>query len=167
MCEFAVETFGTRHPMAALRPVRFGLPYVFVKGGPTWFCAKQRAYVKSSNTGAHDEFGLSVGISGVTIVAGAYGEDSMSTGTNGDQRNKSAYNAGAAFVFEHCLAVAEKIGRGCAGNARPPDLDITRLLVGQSSTVMVTGASSKAHGVALVGYTHNGITLGGGCTAYV
>ena len=144
-----------------------GAAYVFVKGGPTWFYAKQRAYVKSSNTGAHDEFGLSVGVSGVTVVAGAYGEDSMSTGVNGDQINKSAYNAGAAFVFEHCLAASEKIGRGCSSGSAPPVLDITRPVVGQSSTVMVTGANSKSHGVALVGYTHNGIPLGGGCTAYV
>ncbi|MFZ5859107.1 MAG: integrin [Chloroflexota bacterium] len=59
----------------------------------------QRAYLKASNTGASDEFGYSVAISGDTVVVGAYNEDSSATGVNGDQNDNSAINSGAAYVF--------------------------------------------------------------------
>ncbi len=59
----------------------------------------QRAYLKASNTGASDEFGYSVAISGDTVVVGAYNEDSSATGVNGEQNDNSAVNSGAAYVF--------------------------------------------------------------------
>ena len=73
-----------------------GAVYVFVRSGESWI---QQAYLKASNTGRHDNFGSSVSISGDTLVVGAPGEDSASTGVNGDQQNNAAFNAGAAYVF--------------------------------------------------------------------
>ena len=73
-----------------------GAAYVFVRNGMTW---TQQAYLKASNTEAGDLFGYSVAISGDTLVAGAFGEDSNATGINGDQTNNSASQAGAAYVF--------------------------------------------------------------------
>jgi hypothetical protein len=73
-----------------------GAAYVFVRNGSTW---TQQAYLKASNTGANDQFGLSVAISGDTIVVGAYGEDSNATGINGTQTDDSALGSGAAYVF--------------------------------------------------------------------
>jgi hypothetical protein len=73
-----------------------GAAYVFVRNAGTW---SQQAYLKASNTGADDQFGYSVAISGDTIVVGAPGEDSNATGVNGDQTNESAFAAGAAYVF--------------------------------------------------------------------
>ena len=58
-----------------------------------------QAYVKASNTGGGDQFGISVAISGDTVVVGAFGEDSDATGVNGDQTDDSADSAGAAYVF--------------------------------------------------------------------
>src|SRR5690349_21818429 len=49
-----------------------GAAYVFVRTGSTW---TQQAYLKASNTGAGDNFGQSVAISGDTIVVGAPLED--------------------------------------------------------------------------------------------
>ena len=72
-----------------------GAAYVFVRSGTTW---TQEAYLKASNTGA-DQFGISVGISGETIVVGAYVEGSNATGVNGDESNNSFSAAGAAYVF--------------------------------------------------------------------
>ncbi len=74
-----------------------GAVYVFVRdafGG--W---SQQAYLKASNTEAEDYFGISVAMSGNTIVVGAYGEDSNATGVNGNQTNNSAFLSGAAYVF--------------------------------------------------------------------
>src|SRR5262249_39444615 len=59
----------------------------------------QQAYLKASNTGAGDGFGISVAISGDTVVVGAHGEDSNATGVNGNQADNSASSSGAAYVF--------------------------------------------------------------------
>jgi uncharacterized repeat protein (TIGR02543 family) len=73
-----------------------GAAYVFIRDGENWI---QQAYLKASNTGSSDYFGISVSISGDTILVGAYGEDSISTGTTGSQANNSASAAGAAYIF--------------------------------------------------------------------
>ena len=59
----------------------------------------QQAYLKASNTGYQDHFGLSVAVSNDTIVVGAFGESSNATGVNGNQSDNSASSAGAAYVF--------------------------------------------------------------------
>ncbi|HEX8998676.1 MAG TPA: FG-GAP repeat protein, partial [Blastocatellia bacterium] len=58
----------------------------------------QQAYLKASNTGANDFFGISVAISGDTVVVGATQEDSSTTGVNSTP-NESASNSGGAYVF--------------------------------------------------------------------
>ena len=73
-----------------------GAAYVFVKTGNTW---AQQAYLKADNTGAGDQLGSSVAISGNTAVVGAPLEDSNSTDLNGNGNNNSAPNSGAAYVF--------------------------------------------------------------------
>ena len=74
-----------------------GAAYVFVRSGTTW---SQQAYLKASNTGAGDSFGMSVAVSGETVVVGASSEDSIATGVDGDQAdNSAASGSGAAYVF--------------------------------------------------------------------
>jgi hypothetical protein len=73
-----------------------GAAYVFVRQGTNW---TQQAYLKASNAGAGDWFGMRVAVSGDTAIVGALGEDSSSTGVNGNQSDNSATNAGAAYVF--------------------------------------------------------------------
>jgi uncharacterized repeat protein (TIGR01451 family) len=85
-----------------------GAAYVFVRSGSTW---SQEAYLKASNTGADDQFGASVAISGDTAVVGARSEASNATGVNGNQADNSAVGSGAAYVF----AVPG-----------PPDLSLTK-----------------------------------------
>ena len=72
-----------------------GAAYVFTRRGATWI---QQAYLKASNTGAGDNFGNSVAISGETIVVGAPFEASASTGVN-SAPNEGAPGSGAAYVF--------------------------------------------------------------------
>ena len=59
----------------------------------------QQAYVKASNTGASDQFGFSVALSGDTLVVGAPQEASNATGVNGNQADNTAASSGAAYVF--------------------------------------------------------------------
>jgi hypothetical protein len=73
-----------------------GAAYVFVRSGTTW---SQQGYVKASNTGWHDQFGISAAVSGDTALVGAWVEKSSATGIDGDQSDNSAYGAGAAYVF--------------------------------------------------------------------
>ncbi len=75
---------------------RSGAAYVFVRSGNVW---SQQAYLKASNTEREDHFGASVAISGDSIVVGAFGERSNSTGINGDETDNSYFGAGAAYVF--------------------------------------------------------------------
>jgi hypothetical protein len=75
-----------------------GAVYLFTRTGTAW---SQRAYVKSSNNKAFDEFGSSVALSrdGRTLAVGARGEDSSAKGINGNQDDKTASEAGAVYVF--------------------------------------------------------------------
>ncbi len=73
-----------------------GAVYVFVRSGTNW---SQQAYVKASNTGAGDQFGTSVALSGDTLVVGARLEDSNATGINGNGGDNTSTNSGAAYVF--------------------------------------------------------------------
>jgi hypothetical protein len=74
-----------------------GAAYVFVRNGSTW---SQQAYLKASNPGPFDAFGISVSISGDLLVVGAHLEDSIATGVNGDGDDNTASSAGAAYIFE-------------------------------------------------------------------
>jgi FG-GAP repeat len=76
-----------------------GAAYVFVRSGTSW---SQQAYLKASNTKAEAVFGVSVAISGDTIVVGAPDEaSSQTTVSNGSgaSADSSAPFAGAAYVF--------------------------------------------------------------------
>ena len=57
------------------------------------------AYIKASNTGVGDKFGLSVSLSGDTLAVGAFQESSKATGIGGNQADNSALNSGAVYVF--------------------------------------------------------------------
>lgn len=76
-----------------------GAAYVYVRSGMTW---TQQAYLKAVNADSNDRFGASVGVSGDTIVVGAYDEDSnQSTITNGATASAdwNSSNSGAAYVY--------------------------------------------------------------------
>src|SRR5678815_4920385 len=75
---------------------RAGAVYVFVRTGTTW---AQQAYVKASNPHDLSWFGTSVALSGDTLAVGSTGERSAARGINGDQRDTSAVDAGAVYVF--------------------------------------------------------------------
>src|SRR5262249_48713799 len=73
-----------------------GAAYVFVRSATNW---SQQAYLKPSNPRELGEFGISVAISGDTVVVGADGDFSNATGVNGNQSNTNAPFSGAAYVF--------------------------------------------------------------------
>jgi len=78
--------------------VSVGAAYVFVRSGTTW---SQQAFIKASNSGFNDWFGSRLALSGDGNVAaiGASLEDSAATGINGNQKDDSATEAGAVYLF--------------------------------------------------------------------
>lgn len=89
----AVGINGTQGDNSAPRS---GAVYLFTSTGSGW---TQSSYIKPSNTGANDQFGRNLALSGKTLVIGANGEDSASVGINGNQTDNSGVNSGAAYVF--------------------------------------------------------------------
>lgn len=86
-------------PIDDVNDYESGAAYVFVRNESTW---TQQAYVKSTNTGAQDEFGYSVSISadGNTLAVGAIGEDSNSVGINSTVNDdNTTVNSGAAYIY--------------------------------------------------------------------
>ncbi|MBK8466240.1 MAG: hypothetical protein IPL32_10455 [Chloracidobacterium sp.] len=81
-----------------------GAVYVFTRSAGVW---TQQAYLKPAAVGttqAGDQFGRSVAVLGDTVVVGAFGEDSDTTGVNSTP-NESAAQAGAAYVFSRSSGV--------------------------------------------------------------
>ena len=75
-----------------------GAVYVFTRAGTTW---TQRAYLKSPNSDAYDEFGSGVALSGDanTLAIAAFGEDGGSAGVGGNQADNSVRASGAVYVY--------------------------------------------------------------------
>ncbi len=77
-----------------------GAAYVYKRNGATW---EQQAYIKSANSGASDEFGRGVFLSGDTLVVGTGNEDSSQTtitnGTGASTDNSSSAS-GAVYVYK-------------------------------------------------------------------
>jgi len=74
-----------------------GAVYVFSRASGAWV---QQAYVKASNAGSGDTFGIAVSLSddGNTLAVGAQGESSGSIGIN-SVPDESASLSGAAYVY--------------------------------------------------------------------
>ncbi len=79
-----------------------GAAYVFTRSAGVW---SQQAFLKASNAGASDYFGIGAAIDGDTVIVGASGEDSNATGVDGDSSNNSVGASGAAYVFTRSAGV--------------------------------------------------------------
>jgi FG-GAP repeat/IPT/TIG domain len=129
-----------------------GAAYVFKRNAGAW---SQQAYLKASNTGSNDSFGLAVAIDDDTAVVGARGEASNATGVNapvsggsGSQADNSAGWAGAAYVFKRIAGVWTQQAYLKAGNSGPSDQFGYSVAVDQDTVVVAAvGEASNATGV--------------------
>jgi hypothetical protein len=122
-----------------------GAVYVFNRTGTVW---TQQAYLKASNTDAHDLFGHSVALSADTLAVGARDEDSSATGVNGDQADNSASHAGAVYVFKRTGAVWAQEAYVKASNTEGNDLfGHTVALSGDTLAVAAPYEAGAAAGV--------------------
>ncbi len=122
-----------------------GAVYVFRRLGAIW---QQEAYVKASNTGPGDNFGVSVALSGDTLAVGAPGEDSAAIGINGNQTSNAAGDGGAAYVFRRTDTGWVQEAYVKASNTGSNDRFGTSVaLSGDTLAVGATGESSSSTGV--------------------
>jgi len=144
-----------------------GAAYVFVRSGGAW---THQAYLKASNTGASDNFGQRLAVSGDTLVVGAWQEDSNATGVNGDQTNNSATDSGAAYVFERSGSTWTQQAYLKASNTDPSGAAITDLFgwsVAVSGDTVVVGAYQEDSSATGVNGNQANNDIGNSGAAYV
>lgn len=127
--------------------VEAGAVYVFVRDGVGW---RQQAYLKDSNTHERALFGFSLALSadGDTLAVGANGEDSSATGVDGDQSNRSSYEAGAVFVFSRSQDVWEQTAYLKASNTDAGDHFGDAVALSADGRTLAAGASFEDGGSA-------------------
>jgi cysteine-rich repeat protein len=114
-----------------------GAVYVFTRSGAIW---SQQAYVKASNSEAHDRFGSNVALSGdgATLAVSADRESSAASGVNGNQDNDFAPSAGAVYVFMRSGAIWSQQAYVKASNPDAQDqFGIGLALSGDGATLAV------------------------------
>ena len=122
-----------------------GAAYVFTRSAGIW---TQQAYLKASNSDLLDYFGISVAVSGDTVVIGAFGEASSASGVNGDQADNSAYQSGAAYVFSRSGSTWTQQAYLKASNTEAGDyFGVSVAVSGDTALIGAFGESSNATGV--------------------
>lgn len=107
------------------------------------------AYIKASNTGAEDQFGYTVALSGDTLVVGAPKESSAVVGTgDGDQLDNSLPQSGAVYVFTRFNGGWRQAAYLKASNTGAGELfGWSVALSGDTLAVGAIGESSAATGI--------------------
>ena len=122
-----------------------GAVYVFTRTNGVW---SQQAYVKASNTGAGDLFGISIAVAGDTLAVGAFFEASAATGVNGPEADNSAPGSGAVYVFTRTGSDWSQQAYVKASNTEANDgFGESVALTGDTLAVGATGEASAATGV--------------------
>ena len=134
-----------------------GAVYVYVRRGDAW---TQQAYLKASNAGQSDQFGLSLSLSrdGNTLAVAAPWEASAATGVNGNQQDDSIPQAGAVYVFtragntwsQHSYIKASNTGRkGVGDDIEGDQFGFSISVSGDGNTLAVgaVGEDSNATGI--------------------
>lgn len=140
-----------------------GAAYVFVRNGAVW---TQQAYLKASNAGGGDRFGISVALDGQTAVVGALQEASSATGVNGTQSNNSAPSAGAAYVFVRTGGAWSQQAYLKASNAEAFDEFGTAVAI-SGDTVVVSAPLEGGSATGVNGANNNNAFAAGAAYVFV
>lgn len=143
-----------------------GAAYVFVRVAGVW---SQQAYLKPASAGTTqtaDQFGISVAVSGDTVIVGASAEDSSSLGING-AANESAIDSGAVYVFVRVAGMwSQQAYLKPAGAGATQAADQFGISVAASGDTVIAGASGEDSSSLGVNSTPNESASGAGA-AYV
>ena len=128
-----------------------GAVYVFGRAGASW---QQQAYVKSSNIGPTDLFGIRLGITGdgSMVVVGAPGHAGPGRGVNPpNPLERSAPESGAAYVFLRTGGRWSQHAYLKAPNADPYDQFGSGVAVDATGSVLVVAADGEDGGSMGIG----------------
>ncbi len=139
-----------------------GAVYVFTRSGGVW---SQQAYLKASNTEAGDRFGITVAVSGDTLVVGAPDEDSNATGIEGTQGNNSASDSGAVYVFTRTGSTWSQQAYVKASNTEAGDTFGGSVAL--DGDTLVVGASRESSNATGVGGAQGNNSAAGSGAVYV
>jgi hypothetical protein len=122
-----------------------GAAYVFVRNGTTW---TQQVFLKASNPGKEDWFGVRIAISGDgnTVAVGAQNEDSAAKGVNGKQDDDSAAEAGAVYLFTRSGTTWTQHSYVKASNTRAGDEFGSSIALTRDGRTLLIGARGEDSG---------------------
>lgn len=123
-----------------------GAVYIFSRVGTMWY---QQAYLKASNTGSGDQFGISVSLSadGKLLAVGAHEERSSATGVNpAGQDDDSAWAAGAVYLFSRSGSVWEQQAYIKASNTNGADRFGWSVSLAADGQTLAVGAHNEDSG---------------------
>lgn len=143
-----------------------GAIYVFTRSGATW---TQQAYVKASNTGGGDFFGVAVALSadGSTLAAGAIGEKSAAPGVGANEADNSANAAGAVYVFQRTGIVWAQQAYVKSSNPDMLDLFGTQVALSGDGNTLAVGAPGEDSNATGIGGNQIDNSVSGAGAAYL
>jgi hypothetical protein len=143
-----------------------GAAYVFVRSGTTW---TQQAFIKASNPGKEDWFGVRIAISGDgnTVAVSAPNEDSASKGINGRQDDESAPEAGAVYVFTRTGTTWAQQSYVKASNTRSGDEFGSSVALSRDGRMLLVGARGEDSGARGVNGNQNDSSVRDAGAAYL
>jgi hypothetical protein len=141
-----------------------GAVYVYARIAGTW---SQQAYVKASNTGAGDNFGNSVALSGDgnALAVGAPFEDSSSTGINSTS-DELATDAGAAYVYSRSAGTWSQQAYVKASNTGAGDNFGTSVALSGDGNALAVGAPLEDGGGTGIGSTPDELATDAGAAYF-
>jgi hypothetical protein len=156
------NTLAVGAPLQDTTATDAGAVYVFTRSVSTW---TEQAFIKASNPGSGDNFGVSVALSssdGSTLAVGARSEASSATGINGDQTNNGAPGAGAVYVLIRTGAVWTQQAYIKASNTGSGDNFGGSVALSGDGNALMVGAINEDGGNTGIGSPSNELALDAG-----
>jgi len=143
-----------------------GAAYVFVRNGTTW---TQQAFIKSSNPGKEDWFGSRLTLSGDgdTLAVGAQLENGGSKGINGNQKDQSAEDSGALYLFTRTGTTWVQKAYVKATTTRAYDEFGSAMALSKDGKLMAVGARSESSASKGVNGNPNDTSAPGSGAVYI
>ncbi|MDQ6989128.1 MAG: hypothetical protein Q9M19_04535, partial [Mariprofundaceae bacterium] len=134
--------------------INSGAVYVFSRIGAIW---TQQAYLKASNTGAGDSFGVSINLSSdaTTLAVGATLERSNTTGIGGNQQSNAHIKAGAVYVFSRSGTNWVQESYVKASNTRAKSSFGIAVGLSGNGSILAVGASDDSNAIGVGGNQAN------------
>jgi len=132
-----------------------GAVYVYSRTAGAW---AQQAYVKASNTGADDMFGISVALSadGTALAVGAPFEDSSTTGIGSTPDDGMASETGAVYFYALSAGTWSERAYVKATNTGNSDQFGTSVALSGDGNTLAVGAPLEDGGSTGIGATQDG-----------